>query len=162
MGIKSLMDNIIVAFDCGKKVTPSMKKIQDAYDAQFPSHFNTKLMNGNLEDWAKEGVLLLNAALTVRKGEPKSHLKHWNPFTIEVIKILNRRSQELYNLPPPIFMLWGNFAHQYEILLSDEIPRIKIEHPAAAIYAKRQWRHNNCFLDTNAKLKELGVEPVNW
>jgi hypothetical protein len=56
----------------------------------------------------------------------------------------------------------GQFAHQYEILLSDEIPRIKIEHPAAAIYAKRQWRHNNCFLDTNAKLKELGVEPVNW
>jgi uracil-DNA glycosylase len=162
MRIKSLMDNIIVAFDCGKSLTPSMKKIQEGYDTQVPSNFNIDLMNGNLESWAKEGVLLLNAALTVRKGEPGSHLKHWHPFMVEVIGALNRRSQEPYNLPPPIFLLWGNFAHQYEILLSDEIPRIKIEHPAASIYAKRPWRHNNCFLDTNAKLKELGVEPINW
>jgi hypothetical protein len=67
MGIKSLMDNIIVAFDCGKKVTPSMKKIQDAYDAQFPSHFNTKLMNGNLEKLGKRRCIVIKRCINCQK-----------------------------------------------------------------------------------------------
>jgi len=151
-----------LAFDCGKFVTPTMEKISEGYDEQFPDNFSTDIMDGNLERWTKNGVLLINAALTVRKKEPGSHLQHWHPFTLEVIRALNRRSQEPYNLPYPVYILWGSFAHQYEQLLDDAIPRIKAEHPVAASYKKRKWKHNYCFIQANKELEKLGVEPIKW
>jgi len=151
-----------LAFDCGKHVTPSMKKLHEGYDAQFPSHFNTEVMDGKLETWAERGVFLLNTALTVRQGQPASHLQNWHVFTVAVIGALNRRTQEPHNLPPPVYLLMGKMAQQYAQLIDDTSPIIKVEHPAAALYAKRLWDHQNCFLRVNEELNALNVEPIEW
>lgn len=151
-----------LAFDCGKYVTPTMREIQNGYNDQYPNNFATDILDGNLERWAQNGVLLLNTALTVRKGEAASHLKQWYPFTAEVIKALNRRNQEPYKLPPVVYLLWGKMAQQYEALVDDSCPVIKTEHPVAGVYSKRKWKHENCFHTVNEKLIKLNVEPIEW
>jgi len=160
MRIKSLMDNIIVAFECKNNITPSMRKINEGYTEQFPNHFSTDIMDGKLDRWADQGVFLLNTALTVRKGHSASHLKHWSPFTQQILLALNSRCDE--NIPPAVYILWGKMAKQYRILLTEDCPVIEAEHPVAASYGNRKWHHNNCFIKANNALKELGVETIKW
>lgn len=154
--IKSLYNNKIVAFECKKNVTPTMHKIIGGYNEQFPNNFSTDILKGKLDRWTKEGVLLLNAALTVRKGEAGSHLKHWSPFTQEVLSLLNKRSNS------PVFLLWGKMAQQYRPLLNN-CRGLATEHPVAGAYdGGRKWSHNNCFIKTNELLKGLGREEITW
>ena len=65
----------------GYKLTPSYKQLLEAYNEVYPESFNTSLMEGTLEHWAEQGVLLLNASLTVEHGKPGSHLRYWSKFT---------------------------------------------------------------------------------
>ncbi|MDR0918669.1 MAG: uracil-DNA glycosylase [Oscillospiraceae bacterium] len=69
---------------------------------------NISAKNGDLTPWAKNGVFLLNTALTVRAGQPNSHRILWRDFTLEIIKRLNERKEGI------IFMLWGNNAIDYK------------------------------------------------
>lgn len=146
-----------LSFDCGLKVTPSMRRIIEGFEQQFPSHFSTRVMEGNLQHWAAEGVLLLNVALTVRRKEPGSHMQHWKPFTESVINALNDAPT------PPIYLLWGGFAHKYKEIISDRCHIIESEHPVAGVYAGRtSWEHNDCFLKANAILDMQGISKIQW
>ena len=139
-----------------------MHKIIGGFNKQFPNNFDAEgVLKGNLSRWAEDGVLMLNTALTVRKGEAGSHLKHWMPFTKEVIEQLNKRPEK--GLKPVVYMLWGKQAIQYKQLVDTECPVIEAEHPAASLYAgNRDWHHNNCFLSVNDALKTIGADEVSW
>ncbi len=92
----------------GSKCPPSLKNIlleveDDCYNGL---HIPRSILL-NLEGWARQGVLLLNTALTVEKGKPGSHSKLWSAFTIEVFRLLRSK-------PGTIYMLWGNHAKNFK------------------------------------------------
>ena len=92
-----------------KRVPPSLLNIYKEISHEFKTPIPT---SPDLTRWAKQGVLLLNATLTVREGLPGSHQKiGWEEFTNSVIKIISEKKNNL------VFMLWGNFAQQKEVLI---------------------------------------------
>jgi uracil-DNA glycosylase len=113
--------------------------------------------NGNLERWAAQGVLLLNATLTVRAHQAGSHQKKgWEEFTDNAINILNREKQNL------VFFLWGAYAQKKGESI-DRSKHLILEsvHPSP-LSASRGFFGNNHFSKCNAYLKEHGSEPINW
>ena len=115
-----------------------------------PSH-------GCLESWAKNGVLLLNTALTVRRGQANSHKgKGWEIFTDQVIRLLNDRQE------PMVFILWGSNAKAKESLITNQRHLIlKGAHPSP-LGAHRGFWGGRYFSKTNAFLQRMGMEPVDW
>lgn len=110
----------------------------------------------NLENWARQGVLLLNAVLTVRAGEPASHSKiGWTQFTDAVIKYLSDNKSGI------VFLLWGNFARSKKELIDCSRHHVlEAAHPSPlARGAFFGCRH---FSKTNELLVQEGREPVNW
>ncbi|MCI2803261.1 uracil-DNA glycosylase [Staphylococcus pettenkoferi] len=111
----------------------------------------------HLQDWAREGVLLLNTVLTVRKGEAHSHRDiGWETFTDEVIQAVSD------NLEHVVFILWGKPAQQ-KIKLIDTSKHhiIKSVHPSP-LSAYRGFFGSKPYSQANAYLEEHGIEPVNW
>lgn len=112
---------------------------------------------GDLSPWADNGVLLLNAMLTVRAGEPASHSKiGWENFTDAVIKRLSDTKEGL------VFLLWGKFAQDKQVLIDATKHYIlKAAHPSPFSVDKGFYgcRH---FSKTNEILMKQGKEPVNW
>lgn len=113
--------------------------------------------HGCLEGWAKQGVLLLNAVLTVRRGEPASHKNQgWEIFTDAVIKNLNTRSK------PVIFMLWGSPARAKKTLITAP-PHFILEAPhPSPLSAYTGFFGCKHFSRANEILKSLGEEPIDW
>ena len=112
--------------------------------------------SGNLEPWADQGVLLLNATLTVRQGQAGSHQgKGWETFTDAVIKKVSDEKKGI------VFLLWGRFAHTKEELIDKNKHFIlKAAHPSPlARGAFFGCRH---FSKTNELLKQQGLEPIDW
>lgn len=112
---------------------------------------------GNLSKWAKEGVLLLNAFLTVRANEPASHSKiGWEEFTNAVIQKISEDKKGV------VFLLWGKFAQQKQSLI-DETKHfvLKAAHPSPFSADKGFFgcRH---FSKTNELLMKQGIEPIDW
>lgn len=137
------------------KIPPSLKNIFSEINSQFDSVFFPS--SGNLERWSKQGILLLNSSLTVRKDLPNSH-KHlkWNLFTDAVIKKISNDKQNV------VFMLWGNFA-QKKALLIDNSKHLVLQcgHPSFAGVHKK-WFKNNHFLQTNSFLKSINKKEIDW
>jgi len=113
--------------------------------------------NGDLTRWAQQGVLLLNATLTVRAGHPGSHQHQgWETFTDAVISILSREKQNL------VFLLWGNYARQKEILIDAQKHLVlKSSHPSP-YSANKGFFGNHHFSKTNAYLAAHGLSPIDW
>lgn len=113
--------------------------------------------NGNLTHWAQQGVLLLNASLTVRADQPNSHAGiGWHAFTDEVIRILSEKKENL------VFLLWGNFAKEKAQYIDDNKHLVlKAAHPSPFAADKGFFgcRH---FSKTNEYLTKKGKEPVDW
>ncbi len=112
---------------------------------------------GNLEQWAKQGALLLNATLTVRAGEPGSHQrKGWEEFTDAVIEKLSRDKNHL------VFLLWGKYAQDKGKII-DRTKHLALEaaHPSpySATNGFFGCRH---FSKTNDYLKSIGETPIDW
>jgi uracil-DNA glycosylase len=146
-----------LAFECGLGITPSMRKINDGFTEQFPSHFSQDVMLGQLGRWASEGVLLLNTALTVRKKEPGSHTHQWQPFIKQVLLALNALE------PLPVYLLWGGYAQKYKEYIAKGCAVLEAEHPVAGVYSGRSmWKHNNCFIRANEELEMVGVNKIKW
>ena len=126
------------------------KELQDDLGITPPSH-------GNLESWAKNGVLLLNTVLTVRRGAAGSHRgKGWEIFTDQVIQHLNAREK------PMVFILWGGFAKAKESLITGEQHCIiKSVHPSP-LSAHRGYFGGKYFSRGNAFLQSVGQEPIDW
>lgn len=114
-------------------------------------------MNGNLEKWAKEGVLLLNASLTVRAHEAASHAKiGWQRFTDAAIKALSDKKQNL------VFILWGNYAIAKENLIDHNKHLIlKTVHPSP-LSASRGFFGCHHFSKTNEYLINHNIKPIDW
>lgn len=138
----------------GMKQPPSLvnifKEMQADLGIRPPDH-------GCLEGWAREGVLLLNAVLTVREHQANSHRgKGWENFTDSIIEALNNREK------PLVFILWGNNAKAKAKLITS--PRHHIitgAHPSPLSAHNGFWG-GRYFSGTNEFLEEQGIEPINW
>jgi len=113
---------------------------------------------GNMERWADQGVLLLNATLTVRQSEAGSHQKKgWETFTDAVIK---KVSDEKSNV---IFLLWGGFAQKKASLINDSKHLIlNSGHPSPLSANRGFWFGNKHFSKANEYLKSIGKQEINW
>ncbi len=113
--------------------------------------------SGNLASWATQGVLLLNATLTVREGEATSHQKKgWELFTDAVIQQINAHCKQV------VFILWGNYAINKSSLIDEQKHLIlKSVHPSP-LSASRGFFGNHHFSKTNQYLKLVGKEPICW
>ncbi|KAB1212221.1 Uracil-DNA glycosylase [Morella rubra] len=126
------------------------KELHQDLGCSIPSH-------GNLQKWAFQGVLLLNAVLTVRKHEANSHAKKgWENFTDAVIKTISQKKQGV------IFLLWGNSA-QVKLRLIDDTKHhiLKAAHPSG-LSANRGFFGCRHFSRTNQILEQMGITPIDW
>ena len=114
-------------------------------------------VNGNLERWAEQGVLLLNASLTVRKNEPGSHSKiGWIEFTDAVIRKISEQKKGV------VFLLWGRFAQDKQVLIDETRHHVlKAAHPSP-FSADKGFFGCKHFSKTNEFLMQEGLEPVDW
>jgi uracil-DNA glycosylase len=114
--------------------------------------------NGDLDSWAKQGVLLLNATLTVKQNLAGSHQnKGWEIFTDEVIKIISDQKQNV------VFLLWGGFAKKKGQKI-DRTKHLVLEtgHPSPLSANRGFWFGNKHFSKTNAYLKSKGLKEIEW
>lgn len=138
------------------KIPPSLKNIFREINIDL----DVLLMptSGNLERWAKQGVLLLNAALTVQKDNPNSH-KHlnWNQFTDAVIQLISDKKENV------VFLLWGNFAQKKGFKI-DKSKHLVLEsgHPSPMSANQGKWFGNKHFSQTNNYLKIKGKPNIEW
>ena len=137
----------------GVPAPPSLKNIFKEIESDLGIR-----MSGypNLENWARQGVLLLNAVLTVRNGEAASHSKiGWEQFTDAVIKYISDNCEGV------VFLLWGNFARNKSVLVDSSRHHVlEAAHPSPlARGAFFGCRH---FSKANAILSAQGKSPVNW
>ncbi len=112
---------------------------------------------GDLSPWAKQGVLLLNTALTVELHQPLSHQgKGWEIFTLEIVKRVNEKNT------PVVFILWGNHAQKFSSYIDQERHLIiKSVHPSP-LSASRGFFGSKPFSKTNNFLIEHQLKPINW
>ncbi|WP_374549021.1 uracil-DNA glycosylase [Flavobacterium sp.] len=113
---------------------------------------------GNLERWANQGVLLLNATLTVREGEAGSHQgKGWEQFTDAVIQKISTEKENI------VFLLWGSFAKQKGSKI-DRTKHFVLEtgHPSPLSANRGLWFGNKHFSKTNEYLIQKNLKPISW
>lgn len=140
----------------GVKIPPSLRNIykEQALDLNLPIPIPT---SGNLERWAQQGVLLLNATLTVRADSAGSHQrKGWEQFTDAVIKALSEQHEDI------VFLLWGNYAQRKgEVIDTDKHYILKSVHPSP-LSASRGFFGNHHFSKTNDYLVSKEKTPISW
>ena len=140
----------------GVAIPPSLKNIFQEINSEYDRIlFPT---SGNLERWSKQGVLLLNAGLTVRKDVANSH-KHlkWNLFTDAVIQLLNDNCTHL------VFLLWGSFAHKKGKMITREKHLVlETGHPSPLSANRGFWFENNHFKLTNEYLLNNEKKEIEW
>ena len=126
------------------------KELESDLGIQFPEY-------NSLKPWAKEGVLLLNAVLTVQEHMPTSHKdKGWETFTDNVIKELNKKEE------PVVFILWGSYARNKKELITNPNHYI-IESPHPSPFSARTgFFGSKPFSKTNDFLKSKGLKEINW
>ena len=144
----------------GIKVPPSLRNIYKELNRDLGMPIPA---SGNLEAWAKQGVLLLNASLTVRAGEANSHSKQgWLRFTNSCIDYINQHQSGV------VFLAWGRFAH--DVCAQVDTSKhcvIKTSHPSP-LGATKQGRDftaflgSGCFSLANQYLTRFGKTPINW
>jgi uracil-DNA glycosylase len=138
----------------GTPIPPSLRNIFKELNADL----GTKIPNnGFLVPWAEQGVLLLNAVLTVRAHQPNSHKnKGWERLTDTIIQVLSGKDD------PVVFMLWGGFAQKkLELIDEKKHPILKSSHPSP-LSAKRGFFGSRPFSKTNAALKTAGKTEIDW
>ncbi|MDD7916004.1 uracil-DNA glycosylase [Polaribacter ponticola] len=138
----------------GIKHPPSLKNIFK----EVSSDLNNEIpLSGNLEKWAKQGVLLLNSTLTVRAHEAGSHQKKgWEVFTDEVIKQISQEKEKV------IFLLWGKFAESKSKLIDLEKHTVYTAPHPSPLGAWRGWFGCKHFSKTNNFLEGIGEKPIDW
>jgi len=139
----------------GVKPPPSLKNIYKEIKSNYPDFQIPE--SGNLTNWAKQGVFLLNAMLTVQASKPASHQKlGWQNFTDAVIKTLSEKRENL------VFMLWGKFA-QGKASLIDSKKHFILASPHPSPYsAQYGFFGNRHFIKANEYLAEKGIDIVDW
>ena len=138
----------------GVKLPPSLKnmykELKSDLDIDMPSH-------GYLIDWAKQGVFMMNAVLTVEEGKAGSHQKKgWEIFTDKEIETLNEHEEGI------VFLLWGNWAQKKAKLITNPQHKILMSAHPSPLSAYQGFFGSKPFSKTNELLKEMGRTPINW
>ncbi len=134
---------------------PSLSNIFKELQSDLGKPYPT---SGNLEPWARQGVLLLNATLTVRAHEAGSH-QHmgWEIFTDTVIKTLSKEKEGL------VFLFWGGFAKKKSTLIDASKHHVLTSgHPSPLSANRGLWFGNGHFGKTNAILSQIGIKQIQW
>ena len=138
----------------GIKLPPSLKNIYKELEDDLgipPS------LKGDLTKWAKEGVLMLNAVLTVEKDKPASHRnKGWELLTDYIIKVLNTKEE------PVVFILWGNFAKEKAQLITNPNHFIVTSPHPSPFSARNGFFGSKPFSKTNNFLESKGIKKIDW
>lgn len=138
----------------GVKFPPSLRNIFKELQADVGKEIPK---SGQLDSWAKQGVLLLNTVLTVREGQPTSHKnKGWEIFTSKVIENLNQKTQ------PVVFLLWGAHAEKIGQLVTNPIHKKLVTVHPSPLSARRGFFGCGHFSKTNETLKNNGCCPIKW
>ena len=126
------------------------KELESDLGIPFPEH-------NSLKNWAKQGVMLLNAVLTVEEHKPTSHKeKGWETFTDDVIKIINQKET------PVVFILWGSYARNKKSLITNKKHLIiESAHPSP-FSARNGFFGSKPFSRTNEFLKKNGIKEIDW
>ncbi len=140
----------------GCRIPPSLRNIFREMSDDLKTIFMPT--SGNLDSWAKQGILLLNASLTVRKDNANSH-KHlkWNLFTDAVIQKISDEKEHV------VFLLWGNFAHKKGLKIDRE-KHLVLEsgHPSPMSANQGKWFGNKHFTKTNLYLNDNEKQVIEW
>lgn len=128
-----------------------LKELEDDLNINYP-------VSGNLEKWADQGVLLLNATLTVRANQAGSHQKKgWETFTDKVIEIISDNKENV------VFMLWGGYAHMKKKLINTNNHFVlETGHPSPLSANRGYWFGNKQFSTTNSLLLQAGLSAIEW
>ena len=139
----------------GVKHPPSLINIFKEIESDLQISYPT---SGNLERWARQGVLLLNATLTVRAHEAGSHQKQgWEIFTDDVIKAISARCNGV------VFLLWGGYAKKKQKFIDESNHLILISvHPSPLSANRGHWFGNKHFSQCNEYLETRGQKPIAW
>lgn len=137
----------------GVKVPPSLRNVYKEMATDLgisaPAH-------GNLQSWADQGVLLLNAVLTVRAHEANSHKgKGWEQFTDAVIRAVNDRAE------PAVFVLWGNYAKK-KLPLIDTSRHVVVQGAHPSPLSAKLFLGSRPFSQIDKGLADLGLTPIDW
>ena len=128
-----------------------LKELEDDLNINYP-------VSGNLEKWADQGVLLLNATLTVRANQAGSHQKKgWETFTDKVIEIISDNKENV------VFMLWGGYANKKKKLINTNNHFVlETGHPSPPSANRGYWFGNKQFSTTNSLLLQAGLSAIEW
>jgi len=145
-----------LAFSIPKTTLDIPKSLQNILK-ELDSDLGIQSTNGNLEQWAREGVLLLNTVLTVEQGNSNSHKSiGWKKLTTEIIKNVNSKC------PHVVFILWGRQAQTYSKYI-DESKHLIITSPhPSPLSSYRGFFGSKPFSRTNAFLLHHKIDPINW
>ncbi|MHA0034989.1 uracil-DNA glycosylase [Deinococcus sp. PESE-13] len=138
----------------GVRVPPSLRNIYKELTEDIPGFVAPK--HGYLRSWAEQGVLLLNAVLTVRAGQANSHQgKGWEHFTDAVIKAVNAKEERV------VFILWGSYARKKKKLITGK-NHVVIESGHPSPLSEQYFFGTRPFSKTNEALEKAGRGPVEW
>ena len=138
----------------GVKIPPSLQNI---YKELYDDLGIPPKDNGDLTGWAKEGVLLLNAVLTVEKDKAASHRNlGWEPLTDYIIKLLNKKEE------PVVFILWGNFAKEKAKFITNPNHFIITSPHPSPFSAYSGFFGSKPFSKANNYLIQKNVKPIDW
>lgn len=136
----------------GEKLPSSLKNIfkelVDDIGCPYPTH-------GDLTQWAEQGVLLANTALSVLEGKPGCHAKQWKTFTESWVSELGQSER------PLVWVLWGDHAKKFEPLIASHHKIVSSVHPSP-LSAYRGFFGSKPFSKVNAYLVSLGYKPIDW
>lgn len=147
-----------MSFSVPRGINPPPSLINVYKEIQNDIGITMNFDNGDLTPWAEQGVLLLNAYLTVRAGVALSHRRpEYDAFIHDVMVYLDQLSQ------PVVFMLWGNFAKQYIPLITNPKHLIlTASHPSPMAANYGGWFNRHLFSQCNHFLEENGVKTIDW
>ncbi len=138
----------------GIKLPPSLKNIYKELESDLGI---LPYEEGDLTKWAKQGVLMLNAVLTVVKDTPASHRNlGWERLTDYIIRVLNEKEE------PVVFILWGNFAKEKKVLITNPQHLVLTSAHPSPFSANYGFFGSKPFSKTNEFLEKKGLQPIDW
>jgi len=146
-----------ISFSCGNtnKVQPSLRYIFEEIERtvyqEFPSY-----QDPDLSRWSKQGILMLNTALTVEVGKIGSHYDIWKPFTAYLLDWLNNYNTGL------IYVYMGKKAEEWSELTNDNNYKFTVKHPASAAYNGSKWNSDDIFNKISKLVEENNGQKITW
>lgn len=147
-------DGLAFSNKYNKTISPSLRNIFKELEREY----GVLRTNKNLQDWADQGVLLINIAHTVIKNNPGSHLYLWYPFTAELIKRFSNQYEGV------VWLLWGRQSQALAKYISLLNTSLQCSHPSPLGFKKTNnpfWG-SNIFINANKALMEIGGDTIQW